>query len=339
MVWLTLASLEGNSYLQSPRRTTKGESRNEGQTAGPAERKALRSIVGRSADVVSGGLEHGFESREGAEDSDAGTSALAVAPVDGGFPVRSDIGSSEKSDSAQVGTALVLVDDGGIGHNHPPEAVAGAAEPEELVRFETPIAELLDRAARIGAGDFVGARNVLVDAYRRRLPGTERAVLREHLKASTGLSMMVIKEADGDAANHAEGYGFLSNTSAIAEAVRTILGRDYELILSTEGYQWGYATRPSERVSADEIHRWLRIDDIVLEATLLDQLKDVPLAQKAAARREVIQKLHLRHRERDDYFDDAEPGLNLTNGFLRLNTVTGSIELIDHDHNHRAPTS
>ncbi len=137
-------------------------------------------------------------------------------------------------------------------------------------------------------------------------------------------------------AAHVDGFGILPTTGSIVDAAQTILKRGFSSVVSTEGLLWRYAIEPSEKVPVGDAGYWKAITDEEVAAKLVSQLGTTSKMQRESDRREVIRKLHYLNRERDDLFDGADPGINLSNGFLSLDPVTGIVGLVPHDEGYGA---
>jgi hypothetical protein len=194
---------------------------------------------------------------------------------------------------------------------------------------------LMIRASALQPRDHEGARDVLIEAYGKCLPNGETTLLQGEIVASTGLSWPAVRALTTDAANYTPEHGYLPGIDELVTATRAELERRFGGIIATEGRIFVYSDTASADTSERETHYWRAVENSKLEEDLIKWFPRVPAVQNSANRKQAIQRLHPVYRVDDDYFQKAPPGVGLANGFLGLNTTTGTVKLEPHSKEHR----
>lgn len=199
-----------------------------------------------------------------------------------------------------------------------------------------PFARMLAIARSLRVGDYRNTRRLTTRGVSAKLPSTEMTMLMAEIRSATALSAAVLKATLTDARNMVRHRGIIQDLEQIVAAETARRLETQACMMATEGRVFAYADEESSGVPVAEQHHWRPIPAEELEVALLQHYPGHPLVTKKRDRKEIIDRLLLSLHEPDNYFTDVPPGLNLRNGFLRMDPATGAIELVPHSPDHRA---
>ncbi|MFP5514648.1 MAG: phage/plasmid primase, P4 family [Alphaproteobacteria bacterium] len=200
---------------------------------------------------------------------------------------------------------------------------------------QSPFISLCGRAESLGKGDYDAAIHLLQEANTANLGNTEVLLLQKRIAGSTELPADVIKAIAEDACSLHPEYGYLNTHSAVASAVDSQISELTSSAVWTEGALYAYP-RDDTAEGDTATERFFKPTSLEeLDNELITYFPNIPLVQRPSDRKEVIKRI-IAARSQHDFFDDAPAGVNLSNGFLRHNTLTGNVELLPHSPDHKA---
>lgn len=235
--------------------------------------------------------------------------------------------------------------DAGAGQSITTEAEASDAviaaqpgQPAQQAQTPSKFDEILARAAGIVDGGIDEAREIIRAALEARLPQAEAALVHEAVAEQGKFSRAVMGGLKRDAANYLPDFGYVATEQELASAFVERLRAGKRTLIATEGAFWAYTPRFSHDIerAEEETAFFKQITTEEAQAEMLRAFPELPVAGKKANRDEALRRAVSAVRVADDFFALAEPGVNLRNGFLRLDTVTGEVVLEEHDQRHRA---
>lgn len=274
-------------------------------------------------------------------------------PTDGGESLPGETDSRNDGEEATTdwgdGDALVTTEDGPTcdddSDDGPPPVTPfdPVPSPERRDRPQAPpgnmmeaFYRLLSDASALAEGDIPGGRNLLREAIALKLPSGEMAVLRGAITEATGYGAAVVRAMANDAANFREGHGYIDGVEDLSRAFEAHISAGQGSVVACEGVLWLYAVEPSPSLPESQCgyYRMMTVDEA--DSIMLTAFGDLPAVRKKADRVEAFRRVYVRHERSAVFFSSAAPGVNLRNGFLRLDQASHTVELLPHDPAHRA---
>jgi putative DNA primase/helicase len=181
-------------------------------------------------------------------------------------------------------------------------------------------------------------RALLRDGYSEGLTPGDQSLLEWHIAEETGWSTKVVSQMSKDERNRRDGK-YISDIEMAAQSYGDYLERDYASTVWCDGSFWIYPIRPS--TTPDEAGTGLDYYSPTTEREIGQDINEyfqaTLIARSLNDRKELMARLQARF-SAENFFEDASPGLNVANGFLRVNTTSGLPELLQHSVTHKART-
>ena len=201
-----------------------------------------------------------------------------------------------------------------------------------------PLDEILRRLDALeGQNDIPALQAILVDVP-RMLGLAESAVLEDELRRRTGFSQRVVSALIKEASSFCEGHGYLNTTQDIVEAYLKFLYTHYESLVWVGDSLYVFEASSKEVTNdtalIDNTGFYQRINIDELRKDLVEAFGELPGFSSEGSRREVLAQLRL-HLLKDDFFVDAQSGVNLRNLFLSMDEA-GNLNLLPHSPAHKA---
>ena len=185
--------------------------------------------------------------------------------------------------------------------------------------------------------DIPALQAILVDVP-KMLGLAESAVLEDELRQRTGFSLRVVSALIKEVGSFCEGHGYLHTTQDIVDAYLKLLRSNYEDLVWSSDSLYVYEARHDEVAddmsSTNETGFFQRIGYDELKKHLMETFGDLPALRSEGGRKEVLAQLRLRLLD-DEFFVDAQSGVNLRNVFLSMDQ-TGTLNLLPHSPAHKA---
>lgn len=176
----------------------------------------------------------------------------------------------------------------------------------------------------------------IVAAALPRLELAEAVMLTDFFRQHIGISQAAARALLKDAENYRDGLGFLRTAKQVAEAYLRLLEQRFLKIVFVGSSLYAYADSfDSGEIDGENTTGYFErtpLKEVVDH--LVDTFDDLPLLRTARGRDEVMLQLRLRCSD-DNFFSDATAGVNLRNGFLKMDEA-GQVSLLPHAPNHKA---
>lgn len=176
-------------------------------------------------------------------------------------------------------------------------------------------------------------RALLRSGYIMDLTPGDQALLEWHLTEATGWSSKVVSHMSKDERNR-RGGEYINDIDKACEAFGDHLDREHAGVVWCEGQYYLY---PRPNHDQQGWHHYVSFSEQEIEQELMAFFKGTLIGHNANNRKEIMMRLQARF-STHGFFDDANHGLNVANGFLQLSTVTGFAELLEHGPRHKART-
>jgi phage/plasmid-associated DNA primase len=184
----------------------------------------------------------------------------------------------------------------------------------------------------------VEAVRKIVRGFIRQLGLSEVAMLEDHLRSQTGLSQRAVYALTKESRNYVEGFGYLNSAKDIVDALWRDLTTNHEAVVCSGTGVFLYeasAGTDEEKVSSSETTGFFQSHSLEqVERHMLELFDGVPALESKRVRQEVLTQLRMRCEEAK-FFLDAPPGVNVRNGFVRLDEA-GELRLVPHSPAHKA---
>lgn len=181
---------------------------------------------------------------------------------------------------------------------------------------------------------FADVQAVFVDAV-RALSTAEVCQLEHEVAKATKISPRALREATKIAESLHVEHGLLRRTSDFATAMIKEIKESLSVPAWVGGSLYGYPDGATEdgEVSPDA-GSFVRVTPDELDQNVLSIFRGYDLVQRKHARAEIISQVASQLRD-DDFFQDAIPGLCVSNGFVSWSLAEG-LRLEEHSAEHKA---
>lgn len=153
------------------------------------------------------------------------------------------------------------------------------------------------------------------------------------LAESTQTSLSDVVELFRDHQNMIEEHGYIGSEADAAQAVLEDLAARAEDAVHCGSTFYLYFGRKAEDGDAPDYYVTVSLD--VMESHIRTLLDGTDMGRGKARRAEILSRVVATLND-PGFFDDAEPGLNVANGFLSLDPDTGQLRLEPHDARFKA---
>lgn len=200
---------------------------------------------------------------------------------------------------------------------------------------ETSVGEFFERICTLPLPYQISdVQKVLLEAV-RVLSTAEICQLEFDVAKATKIAPRALREATKIAENSHEEYGLLRRSSDFAAAMVQAIKDSLSVSAWVGGSLYGY---PGSDIQGDEssleVGSFVRYSPEELDRNVLEMFRSYDLVQRKHSRAEIVGQIASELRN-DDFFQDATPGICVSNGFVSWSLDEG-LQLEKHSSHHKA---